>query len=93
VTSLFGLSFASIGEVRDNPVEKREAASYLDESQGIYKKWVFRDDRLIGALMVGDVGENACAAEIIRRGVSISAVRKALTARPWEAAGVLSGLL
>jgi NAD(P)H-nitrite reductase large subunit len=93
VTSLFGLSFASIGEVRDNPVDGTEVASYLDGSQGIYKKWVLRDDRLIGALMVGDVGENACAAEIIRSRVSISEVKKALTARPWEAAGILSGLL
>lgn len=93
VTSLFGLSFASIGEVRDNAPEKRGIASCLDESRGIYKKWVFRDDCLIGALMVGDVGEHACIAEVIRRRISIGKVKKTLTDRPWEAAGVLCGLL
>jgi NAD(P)H-nitrite reductase large subunit len=93
VTSVFGLSFASIGEVRDDPGEGRETSFYLDESRGVYKKWVFQDDRLIGAILVGDIGENAFVAEIIRRQQSISREKKALMGYPSNAASILCGLL
>jgi NAD(P)H-nitrite reductase large subunit len=93
VTSVFGLSFASIGEVRDDSGEGRETSFYLDESRGVYKKWVFEDDRLIGAILVGDIGENAFVSEIIRRQQSISREKKALMGYPSNAASVLCGLL
>jgi len=93
VTSVFGLSFASIGEVRDDPGEERETSFYLDESRGIYKKWVFQDDRIIGAILLGDIGENAFIAEIIRRQLSISREKKAIMGYPSNAASILCGLL
>jgi len=92
-TSVFGLSFASIGEVRDHPGKEREIASYLDEPRGIYKKWVFQGDRMIGAIMLGDIGENALVAEVIRRRIRISQEKKALMAYPSKAASLLCGLL
>jgi NAD(P)H-nitrite reductase large subunit len=93
VTSIFGLSVASIGEVRNHAGKERETALYLDESKGIYKKWVFQDDRLIGAIMVGDIGENALVAEIIRRRAPIPQEKKALMVHPSRAASLLCGLL
>jgi NAD(P)H-nitrite reductase large subunit len=93
VTSVFGLSFASIGEVKDDPGEERETSFYLDESRGIYKKWVFQDDRIIGAILLGDIGENAFIAEIIRRQLSISREKKAIMGYPSNAASILCGLL
>jgi len=93
VTSIFGLSVASIGEVRGHSGEERETASHLDESRGVYKKWVFHGDRIIGAIMVGDIAENAFVAEIIRRRIPISREKNALMAHPSKAASVLCGLL
>ena len=93
VTSVFGLSVASIGEVRDHSGEERETASYLDESKEIYKKWIFHGDCFIGAIMVGDIAENAFVAEIIRRRIPVSREKNALMAHPSKAASVLCGLL
>ena len=93
VTSVFGLSIASIGEVRDYSGKEREMASHLDELKGVYKKWVFHGDRFIGAIMVGNVAENALVAEIIRRRIPISQEKNALMAYPSKAASFLCGLL
>jgi len=93
VTTLFGLPFASVGEVRNHSGEDRETSVYLDESRGIYKKWIFQGDRIIGAIMLGDIGENALVAEIIRRRMLIAQKKKALRAYPSKAASILSGLL
>jgi NAD(P)H-nitrite reductase large subunit len=93
VTSVFGLSFASIGEVREDPDGETETFFYVDDSRRIYKKWVFRDDRLIGAILLGDVGENAFVAEIIRRQQQISLEKKALMSCPSNSASILCGLL
>jgi NAD(P)H-nitrite reductase large subunit len=93
VTSVFGLSFASIGEVREDPDGERETSFYVDESRRIYKKWVFQGDRLIGAILLGDIGENAFVAEIIRRQQPISLEKKALMSYPSNSASILCGLL
>ncbi len=93
VTSVFGLSVASIGEVRDYSGKEREVASHLDESRTAYKKWVFQDDRFVGAIMIGDIAENALVTEIIRRRIPISREKNALMANPSKAANFLCGLL
>ena len=93
VTSVFGLSVASVGQVRDHNGCEREAASCTYESREVYKKWVFRDDRLIGGIMVGDIGDNALVAEIIRRRIRMPKEKEALISQPWNAAGLLCRLL
>ena len=52
----FGVSIVSIGEVRP---ERMEGASeqVLENSNGVYRKLVFCEDRLAGALLYGDISD------------------------------------
>jgi NAD(P)H-nitrite reductase large subunit len=58
ITTVFGLPVASVGITRGLPSEpgSREVA-LEDQSRGRYRKLSFRDGRLVGALLVGDIAE------------------------------------
>ena len=49
-----------------------------DPAQGIYKKMVIIDDRLVGAVLFGDVADGVWYLDLIRRGLSITAFRNDL---------------
>ena len=93
VTSLFGLSFASVGHVRGDPDGGKQIVSYTNTSREIYKKWVFQDDRMVGAILLGDTEEYTLVSEIIRRQRPMPQEKKELTADPAHAARFLCGLL
>ena len=93
VTSLFGLSFASIGHIKGSPDGGKQVVSYIDTSRPIYKKWVFQDDRMVGAIILGDTDEYTLVSEIVRRQKPMPDEKKALAADPANAARLLCGLL
>ena len=92
VTSLFGLSFASIGCVWDSSDGHRESVSYVDDSSMIFKKWIFEGDRLVGAILLGDLGEVTAVAPVIRQQRPIPKGKEALMADPGRAARMLSSI-
>lgn len=92
VTTLFGFSVASIGHVRDVGAGEKEDAIYIDASSGIYKKWVFHNDRMIGAVLFNDLSEFSLATQIIRRQQSIPKEKEAMMAYPGRSSRILSGL-
>jgi len=49
-----------------------------DAGQGSYRKLVLREERLAGAVLVGDTGEALWYADLIRSGAPVSALREAL---------------
>ncbi|MFO1126770.1 MAG: FAD-dependent oxidoreductase [Methylocystis sp.] len=49
-----------------------------DPRMGIYRKLVMRDDRLVGAILIGDTSGAADFLELIRSGADISAMRDEL---------------
>jgi NAD(P)H-nitrite reductase large subunit len=54
--SFYGLPTASVGIVNppeDDPVF--EIATFLDQDKEIYRKLVYRNDRLVGYVLVGDI--------------------------------------
>src|SRR5882757_6157943 len=68
-----------------------EAIVLNDVRHGTYKKLVISDGRLIGAVLVGDVGDALWYLELIRSGESIAGIRNrmmfgSLVALPSEAA-------
>jgi nitrite reductase (NADH) large subunit len=59
-----------------------EVQTYLDEAAGIYKKLVFEDDRLTGALLFGDHGDALFYLDLIKTGGSVAHLRDDLVFGP-----------
>src|SRR5262249_20831405 len=49
---VMGVDLTSMGEV-NKPVPDAEVVTHLDSVQGVYKKLVVRDGRLLGAILLG----------------------------------------
>jgi len=58
--------------------EEDEEVVLQDRKRGTYRKLVLRDDRLIGAVMYGEVGDGAWYFRLIREGADIGAMRDRL---------------
>lgn len=85
VTSLFGLDIASVGAI----VERAGRDSVTTRSHSNYRRLFFEGERLVGAVLVGDIIEAGVLANVIERGPSSEgpASRQELVA-----AGGLGGL-
>jgi len=57
VTTLFGLSVASVGINRLREGDGLREVSHLDERHGVYRRLLLRDEALVGATLLGDVGD------------------------------------
>lgn len=75
-----GVRLASIGRTSGAPGECEEL-SYVDESAGIYKKCVVQDDRLVGAILLGDLSEMDLFRGLIADGTELGEQRKTLLMR------------
>ncbi len=64
---VMGIEVFSAGDIRENG-EKDEAVLYADPLAGLYKKLIFREDRLVGAILIGDASDANRLLEIIRLG-------------------------
>ena len=53
--SFYGLPTASLGMVNPAPEEDCEICTYADDEKQTYRKLVFRNDRLVGYVLVGDI--------------------------------------
>ncbi|MDQ0256193.1 nitrite reductase (NADH) large subunit [Evansella vedderi] len=69
-----GVDVFSAGEFMDNPNNK--AIRIQDEFEGIYKKIVVRDNRVIGAVLFGDTAEGSRLLSMINNGTDISDLGK-----------------
>ncbi|MBV9077648.1 MAG: NAD(P)/FAD-dependent oxidoreductase, partial [Methylobacteriaceae bacterium] len=71
-----GIPVVSAGFVLDDV--EAETILLSDPAAGIYRKLVLRDDRLVGALLVGDVTGGPAYLDLIRSGESVAAIRHEL---------------
>jgi nitrite reductase (NADH) large subunit len=55
--------------------DSEDEVTYSDASAGIYKKLVIRDDKLVGAVLYGDVADGAWYFDLICQGTDVSAFR------------------
>jgi len=79
-----GLPVFSAGAV-DTP-ESAEAVVMSDAGAGLYRKLLIEDGRLIGAVFVGDIAEQALCKALIRSGEPVAEMRDDLMfGRPAEA--------
>ena len=77
VLKVGGLSLASVGRLAsDHP--RAETIVFLDEAQRTYKKVLLEDDRVVGALLLGEKAEFAALKTWIESGLELGETRKTL---------------
>lgn len=69
VMEILGMAVASMGLIEAPTPEGREVVRARD---GSYRKLVITQDRIVGAVLVGDVSEAGPIASLIRRGLRLS---------------------
>ena len=60
---------------RRTTTERRAHHALATRGAGVYRKLVIRDDRLVGALLVGDVADGPWYLDLIRSGEDVTAFR------------------
>jgi len=70
-----------------------EAVTLRDPHNGVYRKIVMREDRLIGCILVGDTSDGLWYLDLMRRGVNIGAARRSLIHGRGFAEKALSGAI
>lgn len=71
-----GVDVFSAGYYNDEPGMR--SMRYQDEIDGVYKKIVIRDERLVGAVLFGDTSDGASLFSLIKSGESIAGREKEL---------------
>jgi len=79
VMDTLGIAVAAIGLTEAPDAEARVLTRSRD---GVYRKLVISRDRLVGAVLVGDVSEAGPIAMLIRRGVTLSSLKRFNPSRP-----------
>ncbi|KIL97372.1 Nitrite reductase NAD(P)H large subunit [Paramagnetospirillum magnetotacticum MS-1] len=69
-----GIDVFSAGQLAAQD-EADEELVYRDTARGIYKKLVIRSDRVVGAVMYGDVADGSWYFQLIREKADVSAIR------------------
>ena len=55
--------------------ESDDEITYLDGAGGIYKKLVLRDDRIVGAVLYGDIADCAWYLRLMRQAADVASIR------------------
>jgi nitrite reductase (NADH) large subunit len=74
---VIGVELASMGRVEAQDAQD-EVVLYSEPRRGIYKKLVVRDDRLVGAILLGDTGKAAYLQQAFDRNTPLPEERAAL---------------
>ena len=92
VTNIFGFSVASVGNVNNFGEQENDEVTHTDASRGIYKKWIFHNDRIVGAILFNELSELSIVTQIIRRLHPIPKEKDAIMTNPGSAYRILSGI-
>jgi nitrite reductase (NADH) large subunit len=79
VMEILGVAVASMGLIQAPDSDGRVLVRARD---GAYRKLVISRDRIVGAILVGDVSEAGALAMLIRRGLTLSALKPLEPSRP-----------
>lgn len=71
-----GIELYSAGDFADE--KGREEIVLRDPTRGVYKRLVLQDNRVLGTVMYGDVGDGAWFFDMIKRGTDITEMRETL---------------
>ena len=74
VLKVMGINLMSIGEFSGQPGDLEEIV-YKDLSASIYRKILVKENRVAGAILLGDVNDGPRILRLIKEGIDISSVR------------------
>ncbi len=80
-----GINLFSAGDFADG--QDREEIVLRDAARGVYKRLVLKDDKLIGAVMYGDVSDGAWFFDLLKRGTPVTEMRETLIFGPSYSGG------
>ncbi len=87
-----GINVFSVGNVFEDKESK--SIVYHNGIEGIYKKLVFKEDKLIGAILFGDTSAQSVILDVIRRGIDITDDEKSKilkeSANPLDSVAVMN---
>ncbi len=83
-----GMDLSSLGEVNPEGSDYRELR-YTDERAQVYKKLVIRENRVVGAILLGDRSDLAAVSQLISRGIDVSAVADRLLEPDFDLAALV----
>ena len=72
------VDLAAMGDTQAGEDDDAEIVHFADPTRGTYKKLVIRDDRLVGAILLGDVATAGLVTQLYDRGAPVPADRLAL---------------
>jgi nitrite reductase (NADH) large subunit len=79
----YGMDLMAIGDANPKGPEFRRIATDPDQI-GVYKKLNLKGDVVVGALLVGDIGEASAVEDLVRDGTPIGQVDPLLTKRLFD---------
>ena len=86
VMETMGVPIASIGEIGESG---ETAETVVTRRNGVYRKLVLRDDRIVGAVLMGDVEDAGVIATMIRRKLRLSSLGRINLKQRFRYAGVM----
>ncbi|HUV07296.1 MAG TPA: FAD-dependent oxidoreductase [Spirochaetia bacterium] len=86
VMETMGVPIASIGEIGGSG---ETAETVVTRRNGVYRKLVLRDDRIVGAVLMGDVEDAGVIATMIRRKLRLSSLGRINLKQRFRYAGVM----
>lgn len=69
----YGLATISVGETTPGDGEGYETETHLDRDKGVYRKLVFRDNKLAGCILIGDIDAAGFYTSFIKNGFVLDA--------------------
>ena len=80
ITNMFDFTIASIGLSR--PLDKNmEEIKLVDQERGIYRKFIIKDDMILGALLVGKIDDAGIIRSVVQNSVDITNIKKLMPKR------------
>ncbi|MGX5819750.1 molybdopterin-dependent oxidoreductase [Chitinophaga lutea] len=93
ILKVHGTELCSLGLVETPEDPAYEEVVFIDKSQRYYKKCIIHEDRLVGAILIGDKSEFGEFRDLIRRRTELSEKRMQLLRAGGKAAPVLGRLV
>lgn len=90
VIRIFGLDVMTAGLASPSEEDGCESASRSNLRKGIYRKLVFREDRLVGAVLVGDIDQGGVFMNLIRSGMRVTVSRESLLSGSFNAGRLMA---